>query len=1059
MIAVILSLPKKSGFYILAFVWVLSVLFPALVRADETGSLKKGGSPELVLGRLERTDYQIVLPSASPSRQIEVGLREAARLLQSAFAANRIEIPVVLESERDASRPGIFLGATAFAKASGIDLSSLEGYDYIHKAVGSNIVIAGHDAVSVIQEKNPSTRSPKDFDRLATVKAVADFAREHIGARFLYQDMGDQMKDELNLDFLTSPGVEFLPMSRIAVPSQLDKHWKSALAYNIWRNQNSIYFLASNRFPTFNQSLGVHTHEQAVPPEKYFKDHPEYFALVKGVRQNAPQYELANPEFQELVYQYLANLYDQGFDTVYLGHSDGFIRSESKESFDLYGTGNDWSEKLWIFNRNMAERLYKKYPDKTIVLTAYTVTETPPKSFKAFPPNTMLMFTGTNEEDFAKWDGIKIPKGISTYIYTWTPNYCSRYVPMATPESIVRQMKRLHAHQTHGIFTDGMPWYDMGLQGPTAYAFSRFWDDPENADASALTKEFVEAAFGRAALPMMRFYNSLHKGIAIYADYLGTRLPGWMDISDGFQMLSILFPPKLLKELDEHLTEAEKLSNNDRVAARLALVRREYEWLRHTMDVIHLYNAQTVESDNEALRKALLDAIDSRNAFVSGMYGDKEGTRDAKPHPAWNATLFPPVGHDSAHLKLAHGGYRQNFNTTALNWDTAAMRSAPSANLPHALVKSVEAPPTITSQAWEKAAPLALSPVSKSSPQEGDTVARVLFGADALYVRIESPLPGKNGARKNAVEVLLAARGGTDILHRFRLSANGERYEAATGLIVDKMNLLYQREDPDWSEPWKSEVLEQPEANRWLALFVIPYASLGAQKPADNAYWRANFGRTLTTSIGEKEFWLWSGATQLDDHSALGVLDFPSEGAQQQARNMRKQTGMDIPPPKWKSLPDPLPEDSRGEWKFQIDPLEVGVRDDWAATKFDDRAWQKMRVPAWYAETDVGAYNGIAWYRLRFKVPETWKGRDLNILFGAVDKEAWIYLNGKLLREHSEESEGRKAEEIYDTSFEAKAPASLVVFGGENVLTVRVRNTFAGGGISRPVFIHAAPKS
>lgn len=239
MIAVILSLPKKSGFYILAFVWVLSVLFPALVRADETGSLKKGGSPELVLGRLERTDYQIVLPSASPSRQIEVGLREAARLLQSAFAANRIEIPVVLESERDASRPGIFLGATAFAKASGIDLSSLEGYDYIHKAVGSNIVIAGHDAVSVIQEKNPSTRSPKDFDRLATVKAVADFAREHIGARFLYQDMGDQMKDELNLDFLTSPGVEFLPMSRIAVPSQLDKHWKSALAYNIWRNQNA----------------------------------------------------------------------------------------------------------------------------------------------------------------------------------------------------------------------------------------------------------------------------------------------------------------------------------------------------------------------------------------------------------------------------------------------------------------------------------------------------------------------------------------------------------------------------------------------------------------------------------------------------------------------------------------------------------------------------------------------------------------------------------------------------------------------------------------------------
>jgi hypothetical protein len=44
-----------------------------------------------------------------------------------------------------------------------------------------------------------------------------------------------------------------------------------------------------------------------------------------------------------------------------------------------------------------------------------------------------------------------------------------------------------------------------------------------------------------------------------------------------------------------------------------------------------------------------------------------------------------------------------------------------------------------------------------------------------------------------------------------------------------------------------------------------------------------------------------------------------------------------------------------------------------------------------------------------------------------------------------------------DAPAAADAPAESVVFGGRNVLAVRVRNGLGEAGIWKPVFIHAAP--
>lgn len=1034
------------------------------------------GVADLILGQQGGTDYQIILPSVFASGQIETGLREAARLLQAAFAANEIQIEVVTEDQRNPQQPGIFLGATEFAARSGVDLSSLEGYDYIHKAIGPNLVLAGHDAVSNVKEDSVSPEmrwlGPYNLDRVATVKAVADFAREYVGTRILYPDFRDQLTTPVEwgpqpaIDFLKSPGIEFLPTPLIAVPSNLDTVWRASLDHNMGfsRIRGSIYHLANNFFPTFNELWSGHTYHSIAPQEKYFDTHPELFALINGQRRlsrrdDTAQYNIGNPLFQEMAYEWLAAALDNGYERVYLGHPDAFQPCESQESYDLYGTGNDWSEKLWIFNRNMAERLYESHPDKTIVLVAYGPTQTPPKSFDRFPPNTMLMTTSTNEKDFEKWQGIEVPKGFIGYIYNWTPSYSSHFAPMTTPGSIEKQMKRLHRHNVRGIYGDssGYPM-NFGLEGPSAYVYARIWDDPANLDADTLSKEFIEAAFRGAVLPMSRFYDSLYNGIEVYADYLATRMEGGNQIRDGFQLLGFLFPPRLLRELDAHLTQAERVAYMDKVKARLAVVRRQFDWLRYTVNVIHLYHAHAIEPQDENIRNRLLDAIDQRNAFIASLYETRNG-RDfpTKPHPDWNTILFPPGGASPHRLTLADSAFKSNFDTSALTWNTAAMRALPTADLPVEALRRVGSEPGLDAAVWRDIEPLALSAVPRDAASSEAPVpqVRAAYGPEALHLLFESPI----GQGQDSVEVFLAAQPGKKIFHRFRVGLDGERFEAATGLITDDMNLLFDREDVDWSGPWESEVEVDAEAQRWLARLTIPYATLGVDVPMPGAgHWRANFRRFVDAPDQESAGqWIWSGVTSVEDPATLGVLDFAMLTDQDKFRAMREEEGFNEVPAKWMNLPDTLPEESLGAWRIQLDPTDQGLRQSWYSPGYDDSSWQEIRVPAWYAETDIGTYNGIAWYRMNFQIPEDWQGRDLQFLFAAVDKEAWVYLNGHLLREHTEQSEGMNASELYDRPFEALAPAAILNVGAENVLVVRVRNNFAGGGISRPLVIHATP--
>lgn len=415
---------------------------------------------DLILAQKGKSDYQIVIPESSASPSITQGLHETARLLQTAFLANGVKLPIVTENLRDPKKPSIWLGNTTFAKEQKLEIAKLKGWGYVFKVVGNDLIIAGHDHAASAKVSRPGYIA---WDRFGTAKGVVEFLQQYVSTRFVFPDLppNTPISQASKIDMLASPAFEFLKTDPIRIPSDLNLSITPVIEFNTsYPPQGSFYDIAHNRFPMVDTLFGGHTYERAIPPEIYEKSNPEYFALVGGKRlvgqpPGTAQHCVGNPEVQELLFKDLIRAIDQGYHCVDLGQPDGFRPCESEESRKLFDTGEDWSEKLWILHRNLAERVEKERPGKIVTIMSYIQTANPPKTFKKFPSNVRILLTGTNEEDIAPWKGYEVPQGFSSYIYNWCPNLSTRYTPMRTPLFVEAQVKRLVKHNIQSVFRDG----------------------------------------------------------------------------------------------------------------------------------------------------------------------------------------------------------------------------------------------------------------------------------------------------------------------------------------------------------------------------------------------------------------------------------------------------------------------------------------------------------------------------------------------------------------------------------------------------------------------------
>jgi hypothetical protein len=160
-----------------------------------------------------------------------------------------------------------------------------------------------------------------------------------------------------------------------------------------------------------------------------------------------------------------------------------------------------------------------------------------------------------------------------------------------------------------------------------------------------------------------------------------------------------------------------------------------------------------------------------------------------------------------------------------------------------------------------------------------------------------------------------------------------------------------------------------------------------------------------------------------------------------------------VMPPAWRRLPHTLPLEG---WTFRADPDGQGVAQKWFASDAQSPQWVAIEVPGFIAETRaIGNVLGYGWYRARFQVPADWNNKNLRLLFAAVDEQAWVYVNGELVGQHTVESEGKSINVLWEKPFTVDVTAERLKAGVANDLVVRIHNSLAQGGIWRPVLIHA----
>ncbi|MDA1190275.1 MAG: hypothetical protein O3A46_01175 [Candidatus Poribacteria bacterium] len=91
-----------------------------------------------------------------------------------------------------------------------------------------------------------------------------------------------------------------------------------------------------------------------------------------------------------------------------------------------------------------------------------------------------------------------------------------------------------------------------------------------------------------------------------------------------------------------------------------------------------------------------------------------------------------------------------------------------------------------------------------------------------------------------------------------------------------------------------------------------------------------------------------------------------------------------------------------GIWEFEFDPNDIGLTEGWQSG--NRHFSREIAVPfPWessYSGIEQPDYQGIAWYKRTFTVPDEWRTHRVHLKFGAVDWGARVWVNGKFAGVH-----------------------------------------------------------
>ncbi len=279
---------------------------------------------------------------------------------------------------------------------------------------------------------------------------------------------------------------------------------------------------------------GVHTFFPLIPPQTYFKDHPDWFSLIDGKRTHErAQLCLTNMEMRK---QLIANLKDriranpaQLVFSVSQNDWAGNCQCDACKALD--DAAGSPAGSLLHFVNAVAEEIERDWPHVSISTLAYQYTRKPPKDIRP-RPNVIIQLCSiecsfsvplTDERNRAFRDDIVAWAGIAERLYIWdyVTNFSHHFLPHPNLRVLGPNIRFFVANHAKGIFEQGA-YTTRGAEFAElrAWVLARLLWNPRLNDRR-LIAEFCNGYYGAAGKHILAYIKLIHDAVAVAGDYSG----------------------------------------------------------------------------------------------------------------------------------------------------------------------------------------------------------------------------------------------------------------------------------------------------------------------------------------------------------------------------------------------------------------------------------------------------------------------------------------------------------------------------------------------------------
>jgi hypothetical protein len=243
-----------------------------------------------------------------------------------------------------------------------------------------------------------------------------------------------------------------------------------------------------------------------------FENHPEYRALVKGVRQG-DQLCVSNPAVRKLAVSYALDHLRKHpeADMVSMETSDGLGHCECDDCKKL----GSISDRAFGLANEVARAVAKEFPGKMVGMLAYSNHSEPP-TFELEPNVYVQLTVGfimgrySFDELADLWPAKCKNMGFYDYFSVWLWDFDR--LPGGRGGDVQRTRDEIHKFAArHASSMDAESGDNWGPHGRGYYVANRLMWNPD-ADVDAILADFYDKAFGPAAGAMKRYYERLDPG-------------------------------------------------------------------------------------------------------------------------------------------------------------------------------------------------------------------------------------------------------------------------------------------------------------------------------------------------------------------------------------------------------------------------------------------------------------------------------------------------------------------------------------------------------------------